>query len=104
MNREQILAKAKKENYLGDECEREIRLKRNIFSLLGFMILGIIIIGVKLSRGESVADIEALLLCTSGSGFLYEGIKLKQIYSIVTGSVLLLITIYLFYKFYMRGI
>lgn len=33
MNREEILLRAKRENYLGDEREREVRLKRDAFSL-----------------------------------------------------------------------
>lgn len=104
MNREQILEKAKKENYLGDEREREISLKSNAFSLLGFIIVGVMIIAVRFSRGESVADIEALLLCTVGSGYLYNGIKLKQKLYIFSGSVFLLAAMYYFYAFYMRGI
>ena len=35
MNKDEILAKAKKENFLGDEREKEVRVKRDAFSLWG---------------------------------------------------------------------
>ncbi len=99
MNKEEIFAKNKKENIYGDEREKEIRLKRDSFSLWGLIILGLIIMIIKLFRTESPVDIISILFCTSGLGFAYEGIKLKRKWAIIGGSVLLLCTIYFFYKF-----
>lgn len=48
MNKDEVLAKAKKENFLGDEREREVRVKRNAFSSWGLIILGVIIMIIKL--------------------------------------------------------
>lgn len=48
MNKDEILAKAKKENFLGDEREKEVRVKRDAFSLWGLIILGVIIMIIKL--------------------------------------------------------
>lgn len=99
MNKEEILAKAKKENYLGDEREKEIRVKRDAFSLWGLLILGGIMMAVKLLRMESPADIISLFFCSSGLGFLYEGVKLKQKHSTAIGIIMILMAAYCFYKF-----
>lgn len=64
MNREEILLRAKRENYLGDEREREVRLKRDAFSLWGLIVLGAVIMIIKIVRTESPADIISLLFCT----------------------------------------
>ena len=78
MKKDEILAKAKKENLLGDEREKEVRVKRDAFSLWGLIVLGATIMIIKLVRTQSPADIISLLFCTSGLGFAYEGIKLKN--------------------------
>lgn len=101
MNKEEILEKAIKENYLGDEREKQVRIKRDAFSLWGLLILGAMMMAIKLLRTESPADIISLLFCTSGLGFVYEGVKLKQKHSLVIGIILLLLAVYCFYKFCM---
>ncbi len=102
MNREEILLRAKRENYLGDEREREVRLKRDAFSLWGLIVLGAVIMIIKIVRTESPADIISLLFCTSGLGFTYEGLKLQQKYSIIAGIVLLILAACFFCKFCME--
>lgn len=99
MNKEEVLAKAKRESFLGDEREKEIRTKRDAFSLWGLIILGIIIMIIKLIRVQSPADIISLLFCTSGLAFVYEGIKLKKKLTLFCGSILLVLSAYYFYKF-----
>lgn len=37
MNKEEILAKSKKENILGDEREKEVRIRRDAFSFWGLI-------------------------------------------------------------------
>lgn len=101
MNREEILSKAKRENYLGDEREREVRLKRDAFSLWGLIVLGAVIMILKIVRTESPADIISLLFCTSGLGFAYEGLKLNQKHSLIAGIVLLILSACFFYIFCM---
>lgn len=99
MNKEEILARSKKENIYGDEREKEVRIKRDAFSLWGLVVLGLIIMIIKLSRVQSPADIISLMFCTSGLGFTYEGVKLKKNWSIIIGGILLLCAVYFFYKF-----
>ena len=101
MNKEEILARSKKENIYGDEREKSVRTKRDAFSLWGLTVLGIIIMFIKLFCMESPADIISILFCTSGLGFTYEGIKLKKKWSIICGIVFLLLAVYFFYKFCM---
>ena len=60
MNKEEVLEKAKLENFLGDEREKEIRTKRDAFSLWGLIILGCTIMIIKLIKVQSPADIISL--------------------------------------------
>lgn len=99
MNKEEILARSKKENIYGDERERAVRTKRDAFSLWGLIVFGIVIMVIKLTRTESPADIIAILFSTSGLGFAYEGIKLKKKWTMVSGLVFLLLAGYYFYRF-----
>jgi hypothetical protein len=99
MNKEEILAKAKQENVYGDEREKTVRTRRDAFSCWGVLILGIIIMIIKISQGQSPADIIAIFFCMSGMGFTYEGIKLKKKWVIIVAVILLLLAAYSFYKF-----
>lgn len=99
MNRDEILAKSKQENVYGDEREKEIRVKRDAFCVWGLIVPGIVIMAVKLRHTESPADIIALLFCTSGLGFAYEGVKMKKRWQLIGGIVFLLLAAYFFYRF-----
>lgn len=101
MNKEDILNKSKKENVYGDEREKEIRIKRDAFSLWGLIGLGFIIMVLKLYRAESPSDIISIFFCTSGLAFAYEGFKLKHKWPAICGMILLLASAYFFYKFCM---
>lgn len=99
MNKEEILARSKKENFYGDEREREVRIKRDAFSGWGLVVLGIIIMIIKLMNSGMASDIISILFCTSGLGFAYEGIKLKKKWTAICGIVFLLLAVYYFYRF-----
>lgn len=99
MNKDEILAKSKKENIMGDEREKSVRVNRDAFSLWGFLFLGVIIMIIKLVHTQSPSDIISLLFCTSGLGFTYEGLKLNSKWKIISGIILLLCAAYFFYKF-----
>ena len=99
MNKEEVLAKAKRENFLGDEREKDIRTKSDAFSLWWFIILGCTIMIIKLIRVQSPADIISLFTCTSGLAFVYESIKLKKKFNLICGNILLVLSAYCFYKF-----
>lgn len=99
MNKNEILSKSRKENVYGDEREKEVRVKRDAISQWGLIVLGIIIMVIKLMQMQSPADIISILFCTSGIGFIYEGMKLSKKYTVACGIVLLSASIYFFYKF-----
>lgn len=101
MDKEEILARSKKENVYGDEREKAVRMKRDAFGGWGFTILGIVIMFIKIFHGDSAADIISILFCTSGLSFTYEGIKLRKKGTAVCGIVLLLCAVYYFYRFCM---
>lgn len=101
MDKEEILARSKKENVYGDEREKAVRTKRDAFGGWGFTILGIVIMFIKIFHGDPAADILSILFCTSGLSFTYEGIKLRKKVTVVCGIVLLLCAVYFFYRFCM---
>lgn len=101
MNKEEVLARSKKENIYGDEREKEVRTKRDAFGGWGFTILGIVIMFIKIFHGDSASDIISILFCTSGLAFTYEGIKLKKKGTVICGIVLLIFAIYFFCRFCM---
>lgn len=101
MKKEEILARSKKENINGDEREKNVRTKRDAFSLWGFIVLGIVIMIIKLFHTKSPADIISIMFCTSGLGFTYEGIKLKKKWTAIIGVLFLLLGVYYFYRFCM---
>lgn len=103
MDREEILLKSQKENIYGDEYEKDVRVKRDAFSMWGFSILGMIIMFVKTFRTESPADIISLMFCTSGLAFVYEGMKLKKKWEAFGGVILLLCAGWFFYLFCVGG-
>lgn len=99
MNKEEILLKSKQENIYGDEREKTIRKNRDAFMTWGVIILGFVIMVIKVSQTQSPADIISILFCMSGMGFVYEGVKLKSRPQLMTGTALLLLSAYFFYKF-----
>lgn len=101
MNKEEILARSKKENVIQDEREKDIRIHRDAFSGWGVVILGILIMILKLFNTQSPADIISILFCMSGLGFVYEGIHLRNKRTTIFGAVFLFFSVYFFYKFCM---
>lgn len=99
MKKEEILARSKKENLIQDEREKDIRVHRDAFSVVGILIFGFLIMAIKLYRTQSPADIISLLFSMSVFGFLYEGIHLKNKWTVTAGVIFLLLAIYFFYKF-----
>lgn len=99
MNREKILEKSREENVRGDEYERQVRIERDAFSGWGLIVLGIIITICKLSHNQSPTDIISLMFCSSGLSFTYEGVKLKNKWSLLSGMILLIVAAYFFYQF-----
>jgi len=99
MQKEEILARNRKENMFGDEREQAVRVKRDAFSLWGLVILGCVIMFLKTFHGTSSADIISLLFCTSGLAFVYEGVQLKKKATLICGAVWLAAAVYFFYRF-----
>lgn len=102
MDKEEVLARSKKENIYGDEREKKVRTKRDAFAGWGFTVLGIIIMFIRIFHGDPASDIIAILFCTSGLAFTYEGIKLQKKWAAICGIVFLLLAVYYFYKFCIR--
>ena len=101
MKKEEVLARSKQENLVQDEREKDIRVHRDAFSVIGILIFGFLIMAIKIYHTQSPADIISLLFSMSGFAFLYEGIHLKNKWTAAAGAIFLLLAIYFFYKFCM---
>ena len=101
MNKDEILSKSKMENRMQDEREKDIRFRGNVFGALGATVLCLILVLIRLSRGESVGDLVALMFSLAGCRFTYEGIKLKHGYTILLGVAQLVLMVYFLFEYWM---
>lgn len=99
MDREEILAKSRKENAYGDEREKEIRVKRDGIAMWGEILLGLVLMALKIANGRPAGDIIALFSCYSGVAFVYEGIRLKHGWEMAFGAGMLILAVYSFWQF-----
>ena len=92
MNKDEILSKHKNENRFGDEREKNIRIRRDAFSLGGVVVLGCFFMMLKIWKDQYPADIFALFACQSGLSCLYEWGQLRQKKHLIWGILLMVIT------------
>lgn len=99
MNKEEILMRAKNENTLGDERERDVRKRRDALAYGAFVIVSIIILVLKYIQEQPLTDILSMMCITVGCAFIYEGIKLRKKWIAVLGILYFLAFLYFFYRF-----
>lgn len=92
MDKDEILSKHKQENRFGDEREKNIRIRRDAFSLGGVVVLGCFFMMLKIWKDQYPADIFALFACQGGLSCLYEWGQLRQKKHLVWGILLMVIT------------
>lgn len=92
MDKDEILSKHKQENRFGDEREKNIRIRRDAFSLGGVVVLGCFFMMLKIWKDQYPADIFALFACQGGLSCLYEWSQLRQKKHLVWGILLMVIT------------
>ena len=66
MNKEEILAKSRKENVLQDEMERTVRIEGESFSLILVFLVGVVIVIFnrlyRLTKRRNTSDVVTLLI------------------------------------------
>ena len=92
MNKDEILSKHKNENRFGDEREKNIRIRRDAFSLGGVVVLGCFFMMLRILKDQYPADIFALFACQGGLSCLYEWGQLRQKKHLIWGILLMVIT------------
>ena len=80
MNKEEILARSRQENQDGDERERTLSMKAKAAGAIGMAIMFVILVCVKMARGQNVYDLLALYFSFFAASdiFQYRLIKEKK--------------------------
>ena len=92
MDKESILKAAQNANAQGKEFENREGVKSNLVGLLASLCVGVLLFLVEylVKKTWNIALI-AVFMTAAGTQMLYEGIKLKSVWRIVTGSIQLLV-------------
>lgn len=89
MDRDKILAEAKKNSRRGKEYEDNIASRGDLLGLLAAFIVYVLLSLIEyINKGTYNMGATAVILSACGTQCLYEGIKMKHIISIIAGSIL----------------
>lgn len=101
MNKEEILAKSRKENQTSDE--RELQVKNNSFYWIYItVIIAATIFGlVREARGEKIYDLPAITCYSVCAGFLYRFIYTKQRFFIIMTVISFAVAVLSTVRFFM---
>lgn len=101
MEKEEILEKSRKENAAGfmDERERELSLREDSISLGAGILLGLLLFGVKIYRGQPVNDLLALATGMSAAGFIYRFMKNRKKSYLIWSVLCTLLALSYLYRF-----
>lgn len=78
MDKDEVLSRSQKENQLGDEREKTIRIQGESFSLIFVFGIGLLLASYKLINHIPVGDILAMFWACSFGCCLYKAVNLKQ--------------------------
>ena len=100
MNKEEILAKSRKENVLQDEMERTVRIEGESFSLLFVFLMGLILLTWKRVHGLPHEDVLAMFWASCVGNRLYRLTKRRNTSDVVTLLISLAFLIWNLVKFF----
>ena len=78
MDKDEVLSRSQKENQLGDEREKTIRIQGESFSLIFVFGMGLLLTTWKMAHGIPVDDILSMFWACSLGRCLYRAVNLKQ--------------------------
>ena len=84
MNKEEILAKSRKENVLQDEMERTVRIEGESFSLLFALLMGLILLFWKRAHGLPDEDVMCMFWTACVANRVYRLARRRNTSDIVT--------------------
>lgn len=84
MNKEEILAKSRKENVLQDEMERTVRIEGESFSLILVFLVGVVIVIFNRLLGLPANSVLAMFLASCVGNRLYRLTKRRNTSDVVT--------------------
>ena len=84
MNKEEILAKSRKENVLQDEMERTVRIEGESFSLLFVFLMGLILLTWKRVHGLPHEDVLTMFWTACVANRVYRLARRRNTSDIVT--------------------
>ena len=84
MNKEEILAKSRKENVLQDEMERTVRIEGESFSLILVFLVGVVIVIFNRVHGLPSGQVLAMFWASCVGNRLYRLTKRRNTSDVVT--------------------
>lgn len=99
MKREDILATSRKENQNGDEKERLIIFKSQIYAVIFVVLIGVIIFLINNSCGQPNYDILALIWCAPCGSFAYQAVENKDKGKAVVAALMFILVIFNLVKY-----
>ena len=84
MNKEEILAKSRKENVLQDEMERTVRIEGESFSLILVFLVGVVIVIFNRLHGLPATSVLAMFWASCVGNRLYRLTKRRNTSDVVT--------------------
>ena len=100
MNKEEILAKSRKENVLQDEMERTVRIEGESFSLLFALLMGLILLFWKRAHGLPYEDVMCMFWTACVANRVYRLTRRRDTSDIVTLLISLALLIWNLVKFF----
>ena len=100
MDKDEVLSRSQKENQLGDEREKTIRIQGESFSLIFVFLLGIVLLGWKRAHGLPDEDVLAMFWVSCVANRLYRLTRRRNVSDIVTLLISLAFLGYNLVKFF----
>ena len=100
MNKEEILAKSRKENVLQDEMERTVRIEGESFSLIFALLMGLILLFWKRAHGLPYEDVMCMFWTACVANRVYRLTRRRDTSDIVTLLISLAFLIWNLVKFF----
>ena len=98
--REEILARSRRENRMGDERERRVRIEGESFSLLFVFLMGLALLALKRAHGLPDEDVLVMFWTACASGRIYRLVQRRDTSDFVTLLICLAFLGYNLVKFF----
>ena len=103
MKKEEILQKSREENAAAymDEGEWALRLREDSLALGFGLVLAMLLLGIKVYRGQSAADMLTMITGISAAGFIFRAGKSRKKSDRIFAALCTALALFYFIKFLM---